>query len=374
MDFTDSPEIAEFRRGLRAWLANNLADHLHAPGGDEVEQMLRWQRALAEAGYVAVSFPAAYGGHDLPPVLEAVVNQELATAGAPPPPPVGHIGHALLDHGSAELKERFLPGLLTCRESWCQGFSEPGAGSDLASVSTTGVVDEEAGTVRVTGQKIWTSGALWSRWCLLLLRTEPDKPRHKGLSMIVVEMTSPGIERRQITMSTGGQEFAEVFFDGVEVPLDQMVGPRGGGWAAAMSMLSFERGPADMGFSSRIGRDLAEAERRIREGEVAVDAPARRRFAELRAMVTVLNWHVDRSLANRGTPQAPDASVDKLFTTRVEQAVYPAILDLTASSVVHGSDGVFDRYLYSRAQSIYGGTQQVQRNVVAQRLLGLPRG
>lgn len=373
MDYTDSPEIVEFRRGLRSWLADNLADHLDPSHGTEVERMLAWQRALAQAGYVAVSFPAEYGGHGLAPVLEAVVNQELAAAGAPPPPPVGHIGHALLDHGSSDLRTRFLPGLLTCTEAWCQGFSEPGAGSDLASVSTAGVVDEPRGVVRVTGQKIWTSGAIWSRWCLLLLRTEPDRPRHRGLSMIVVDMKSPGIQRREITLSNGGTEFAEVFFDAVDVPLDQLVGERGSGWAVAMSMLSFERGPADMGFSSRIGRDLAEAQRRIAAGEVEVDGATRRRFAELEVLVTALGWHVDRSLANRGTPQAPDASIDKLFTTRVEQAVYPAILDLTTDSLLDVRDGVFDRYLYSRAQSIYGGTQQIQRNLVAQRLLRLPR-
>lgn len=372
MDFTDTPEVAEFRRGLRTWLGEHLCTLDRIPGHGDVEAMHAWYRALAGAGYVAVSFPREHGGRGLPPVLEAVVNQELAAAGAPPPPPIGHIGHALLDHGSAEVRSRFLPGLLGCTVSWCQGFSEPGAGSDLAGISTAGVID--GGVVRVTGQKIWTSGAMWSKWCLLLLRTEPDRPRHKGLSMLVVDMDSPGIERRPITLSNGSAEFAEVFFDDVEVPLTHLVGERGQGWAVAMSMLSYERGPADMGFSSRIARDLEHAIARIRTGEVPADATTRLRFTELEARVRVLSRHVDRSLANRGTPDALDASIDKLLTTRVEQDVYRAIADLSADTVVDVTAGDFDRYLYSRAQSIYGGTQQIQRTIVAQRLLGLPRG
>jgi alkylation response protein AidB-like acyl-CoA dehydrogenase len=150
-------------------------------------------------------------------------------ADAPPPPPVGHIAHALADFGSQELKSRFLPGLLSCAEPWCQGFSEPGAGSDLAGIATTAIATEPGGggTFRVNGRKIWTSGAMWSRWCLLLARTEPGEERHRGLSMLVADLESPGIERREITMSTGSREFAEVFFDDVDVPRATWWAPAG---------------------------------------------------------------------------------------------------------------------------------------------------
>ena len=377
MDYTDSDDVRQFRADLRAWLAENRDSVARdgQPAADSVAATLEWYRTLAAAGYVAVSLPAEYGGRGLPDIFEAVVNEELAIADAPPPPPIGHIAHALADYGSPELKSRFLPGLLSCTEPWCQGFSEPGAGSDLASITTSAITAEPPGAAfRVNGRKIWTSGAMWSRWCLLLVRTEPGQERHRGLSMLVVGLDSPGIERREITMSTGSREFAEVFFDDVEVPADNLVGVRGQGWAIAMSMLTYERGPADMGWVGRIGRVVARAHSEVRSGRITADEVMRRRLAADWVGLQVLQWHVQRSLASRQhRAPGPEGSLDKLLATRVEQQVYRTLSDLAGPAAVVDDVDQFGAYLFSRAQSIYGGTQQIQRTIVAQRLLGLPR-
>jgi alkylation response protein AidB-like acyl-CoA dehydrogenase len=215
---------------------------------------------------------------------------------------------------------------------------------------------------------------MWSRWCLLLARTEPGQERHRGLSMLVVGLDSPGIERREITMSTGSREFAEVLFDDVEVPADNLVGARGRGWAIAMSMLTYERGPADMGWVGRIGRVVARAHSEVRSGRITADEVMRRRLAADWVGLQVLQWHVRRSLASRQhRAPGPEGSLDKLLATRVEQQVYRTLSDLAGPAAVVDDVDQFGAYLFSRAQSIYGGTQQIQRTIVAQRLLGLPR-
>ena len=375
MDFADDPAAAAFRAQLRGWLADNLADYAHGTGyeSDEaVSRTQRWHRALAQAGYVAVSLPAEYGGRGLPDSYEALVNQELAAAKAPPPPPIGHIAHALADFGSPELKARLLPGMLGCTEVWCQGFSEPGAGSDLASLSTTATADGDRFVVN--GQKIWTSGAMWSRWCLLMARTEPDLPRHRGISMLVVDMQSPGVDRREIILASGSREFAEVFFDDVSVPAANLVGRRGQGWQIAMHMLAYERGPADMGWVGRLGQVIATAREAVGSGQLPASEAMRQRLAAAAVDVEVLQWHVARSLSQRGPDsRGENGSVDKLLTTRIEQNLYHVVSDLAGTSFVAGSPETFASYLWSRAQSISGGTQQIQRQIVAQRLLGLPR-
>jgi alkylation response protein AidB-like acyl-CoA dehydrogenase len=321
---------------------------------------------------VAVSLAADSGGRGLPDVYEAVVNEELAAAGAPAPPPIGHIAHAVADFADPALKARVLPGLLGCTQSWCQGFSEPGAGSDLAGLTTTAVAD--GAEFVVTGQKIWTSGAMWADRCLLLCRTEADRPRHRGLSMLVVDMGTPGITRRAITLANGGREFAEVFFDDVRVPAENLVGARGEGWRIAQHMLTYERGPADMGWTGRLGNVLAGAQEGVRDGRLPADEVLRRRLAAVAVDAQVLSWHVARSLTDRDAADpGSSGSIDKLLTTRVEQELYRVVDDLAGAALVVGDQQPFAEYLWSRAQSIYGGTQQIQRQIVAQRLLGLPR-
>lgn len=371
MDFRDDSELSAFRHRLRDWVSEYARRHDIDIDAADFVRMREWYRDLAAAGYVGVSLPEHHGGKGLSDAYEAVINQELAVAGAPPPPPIGHIAHAMSDFGSDELVARFVPRLLDCSEAWCQGFSEPGAGSDLAGISTVGVVD--GGSVRVSGQKIWTSGAMWSQWCLLLLRTELEAERHGRLTMLVVDMNSPGITRRQIALSTGSDEFAEVFFDNVEVPQSNIVGERGQGWDIAMHMLTYERGPADMGWTGRLARDLAIARQELDDKGLPADDGLRTRLARTAGHLRVLEWHVLRTLSNRASSTSSAGSLDKLLTTRVEQDLYHVLADLQGSSAVLGESEAFRAYLHSRAQSIYGGTQQIQRNIVAQRLVGLPR-
>jgi alkylation response protein AidB-like acyl-CoA dehydrogenase len=375
MDFTDPPDVALFRADLRRWLAREAPAYRGTTGFHSAQAVARtrqWYRALAAAGYVGVSLPAACDGRGLPDSYEAVVNEEIAAARAPAPPPVGHIAHAIADFAAEDLKRSLLPGLLCCTESWCQGFSEPEAGSDLASLRTSA---RRHGTdFVVNGQKIWTSGAMWARWCLVLARTEPDQSRHRGLSVLAVDLTSPGVQRREITLASGSSEFAEVFFDDVRVPAGQLVGKSGQGWLIAMHMLAYERGPADMGWVGRLGQALGAALDRVRDAGERADEPLRRRLARSAADVQVLQWHIARSLANRD-PAAPGSagSLDKLLATRVEQRLHHVLADLAGASFVL-DDEPFAAYLWARAQSVYGGTQQIQRQIVAERLLGLPRG
>jgi alkylation response protein AidB-like acyl-CoA dehydrogenase len=374
VDFSEPADVARFRAELRAWLAADGSARSGRIGFESDETLARtleWYQALARAGYAGLSLPIEYGGRGLPDAYEAVLNEELAAAQAPPPPPIGHIAHAIADFASHDLKRRVLPGLLDCTAPWCQGFSEPGAGSDLASLTTSARLDGDA--FFVNGQKIWTSGALWAHWCLLLVRTEPDAPKHRGLSMLVVEMASAGIDRRPITLANGSREFAEVFFDNVRVPRENLVGERGQGWRIAMHMLTYERGPADMGFVGRLGQVLGAALEAVRGGRSAADEQLRRRLISSMVDLQVLQWQVSRSLASRDAAPSASGSLDKLLTTRVEQRLHHVLLDLAGASFVL-EDQPFADYVWSRAQSVYGGTQQIQRRIVAERLLGLPRG
>jgi alkylation response protein AidB-like acyl-CoA dehydrogenase len=263
--------------------------------------------------------------------------------------------------------------MLACEVMWCQGFSEPGAGSDLAGIATRGVLGDD-GTWRITGHKIWTSEARWADWCLVLVRTDPDATRHRGLSAFLLPMSAPGIEVRDIVMSSGEREFAELFFD--ETPVDSMLGAPGQGWAIAMSLLAYERGPADVGWVARLGRTVHQIERwATAEPERGEDPRVRALVGEAHAELRVLQVHVQRSLAARitGGPPAEAGSIDKLLMTHADQRIRRILLDLSgAAAQLEMGDELRD-YFWSRAQSIFGGTQQIQRNIVAQRLLGLPR-
>lgn len=371
MDYNDTPEEARFRSSLRRWLLGHPEYNTVQP--DDFKGLLAWYRALAGAGYVGVSLPAEFGGRGLDDEYEGIVNEEIARAGSPPPPPIGHIAHALADFGSTQLKKRFLPGLLSCQEAWCQGFSEPGAGSDLAGITTRAAADRPDGSLLVSGHKIWTSGAMWSKWCLLLARTDLQSERHRGLSMMVIDMEAPGIDRREIVMSNGSREFAEVYLDGVEVPSANVVGRPGDGWAIAMGLLTYERGPADMGWVGRYKRALADASVWLERQLPEIASGNRERLAAAFVELNVMEWHVKRSLARRKiAPPGPESSVDKLLATRVEQGLYRTLLEVwETSGLVDAS--LFGSYMHSRAQSIYGGTQQIQRNIVAQRVLRMPR-
>jgi len=374
MDFRDTPEEGAFRGELRTWLAANIPNEPEpAQGAERAAFWHRWHRALYGAGWMGLSWPVEVGGRGLAPVYEAIFNDEIGAAGAPPAPHVGFLGRALLAFASDAQREQFLPPLLSGDEVWCQGFSEPDAGSDLASLSTRAVLDGDHWVVN--GQKVWTSDAAWAHKCLLLVRTEPDAAKHKGISTLVLDMDTPGVEVRPITMANRDTEFNEVFFDDVRVPADRLIGERGQGWALAMTTVSYERGPADVGFSSRYTRTVRELEATARD--VGVDGELRLDLARAHVQTEVLRLHVLRSLSKRldGSDPGPEGSIDKLLSTRTEQLLHHVAIDLHgAAALVGGPRDVLDAYLYSRGTSIAGGTSQIQRTIVAERLLGLPRG
>ena len=372
MDFHDSAEEAAFRGELRAWLADNIPD---PPGDSEAERVahaIDWHHRLAAGGWLGLSWPVDSGGRDLPPAYEAIFNEELGHAGAPAAPHVGFLGRAILLYGSPEQRQRWLPGLLSGDEQWCQGFSEPNAGSDLGSLSTRATLDD--GRWAINGQKVWTSDAQHADWCLLLVRTEPDEPKHRGISCVVVDMHQPGITVRPLRQITGDNEFNEVFFDDATAPEAHLIGRRGGGWQLAMTTLEYERGPADIGFISRFYRALGDLERRAAvAGDVALRARVARAFVHLEA----LRVQVLRSLSRRldGSTPGPEGSIDKLLMVRAEQNLHHVVIDSLGAEVFAGParQRELGEYLFSRSQSIAGGSQEIQHSIVAERLLGLPR-
>jgi alkylation response protein AidB-like acyl-CoA dehydrogenase len=378
----DEVAIDEFRAAFRQWLADHLPTEPAPPGGPERARYWGdWHKALYGGGWMGLSWPVEYGGRGLPPVFEAVFNDEIGRAGGPPAPHVGFLGRALLHFGSEEQKRRYLPGLLSGDEVWCQGFSEPGAGSDLAAIATRAEpveldppLDGESQGYLVNGQKVWTSDAAWADRCLLLARTGPPGERHRGLSALVVDMGAPGVEVRPITQVNGDTEFNEVFLTDVAVPGSRVIGEPGQGWAIAMTTVGYERGPADVGFSSRYARLLADVVAAARSRPVT----RREQLAIARAhvQVEVLRAHVWQSLRRRDadTPPGPEGSIDKLLGTRTEQLLHHVALDIDGGAPLRGdAPAVLSDYLYSRAGSIAGGTSEIQRGIVAERVLGMPR-
>jgi alkylation response protein AidB-like acyl-CoA dehydrogenase len=378
MDFRDSPDEAEFRARLRAWILENAPASLPVEEGARVRALNEWHRALYIAGLTALTFPVEYGGRGLPSVYDAILNDEIGAAGAPPPPAMAHLTNAIRLFGTEEQKQQHLPGMLSCEVHWCQGFSEPNAGSDLAGIRTRGaLVDTSSGPAyRVDGQKIWTSEAVWASWCMLLLRTEHDAPAHKGLSMLLLPMDTPGVDCREIVTAYGTSEFAEVFFDGALVPAANLLGAPGQGWAIAMQLLGYERGPADVGWVARLARTLTVLEEDVRAGRVTAGPVERRALAEAWVALRALQIHIQRTMSGRADGSTPgsEGSIDKLLVTEVEQLIGHVNLDLRgAAPIIQAGDDIA-AYFWSRAQSIFGGTRQIQRNIVAQRVLGLPRG
>jgi alkylation response protein AidB-like acyl-CoA dehydrogenase len=372
MDFRDDPEAARFRAELRRWLREHVP-RTPAPLGGEARARYwnDWHRSLHSGGWMGLSWPVEFGGRGLPQVYEAILNDEIGLAGAPPAPHVGFLGRALLHFGSDEQKRRELPPLLSGEVIWCQGFSEPGAGSDLSAIATRATADGSHWVV--DGQKVWTSDAAWAHRCLLLARTDPQAAPHEGISALVVDMADPGIEVRPIVQSNGDTEFNEVFLTAVRVPIHDVVGAPGQGWEIAMTTVGYERGPADVGFASRYVRTLGELVDRARRDTTTPDGEA---LARAHVAVQVLRAHVLRSLTARddGSPPGPEGSIDKLLSTRTEQLLHHVALDLVGADSLTGAEpGVLAEYLYSRAASVAGGTSQIQRDIVAQRVLGLPR-
>jgi alkylation response protein AidB-like acyl-CoA dehydrogenase len=375
LDFRDSPAEAEFRARFRAWLASNNPGLPASSTDDEYwARQADWHTALYDAGFFGLSWPARYGGHDLPPVFDVILDEELAAAGAPPRPSLGYLVHGISAHASDEIKDRFLPGLVSGRDRWCQGFSEPDAGSDLASLRTTATLDGDE--YIVDGHKIWTSYSDVADWCFLLARTDPDVPKHKGLTAFAISMHQPAIEQRPLRMINGvTTEFGQVLFDGARVPASNMIGRLGEGWRVAMTIVSHEREPGELGYVARYAKTVKELEHAVRADPASYRSDQHEAVAWAHVQTEMLRLHVSRRLSERldGIEHGPGGSVDKLLMTWAEQSVGSAALTVAgADAAVDGDNVALKTYLYSRAQSVMGGTSQIQKNIIATRMLGLP--
>jgi alkylation response protein AidB-like acyl-CoA dehydrogenase len=371
MDYRDSADELEFRHRLRKWLVENDPG-LPAASTDDAYWRLaaEWHRSLYQAGFFGMRWPSSVGGFDLPDSYELIVDEELAAAGAPPKPGDGYLIHALLTHGGEELKQRFVPGLISGQQRWCQGFSEPEAGSDLASLRTTAVLDGDEYVIR--GHKVWTSHSEDADWCLVLARTDPQAPKHKGISAFVMDMHQPAVQQRPLQLMNGvANEFGQLFIDGARVPVDNLVGAPGDGWAIAMTTLNSERDPRSLGFFARYRKlVLDQVAAMSRQGGHA-SRRERENLAWAFVQTEMLRVHVQRRMGERHDAALGVGSVDKLLMTWVEQAVGHAACDLARSGSFDGDGTWLSSYLYSRSQSVMGGTSEIQKNLIANRLLGL---
>jgi alkylation response protein AidB-like acyl-CoA dehydrogenase len=384
LSFTDEEQA--FASEVRDWLRDNV--ELPPPFSSVDEEVVwarKWQAKLASGRWVGVHWPAEYGGRSASAVQVAIFNMEYARSRAVQPVNrvgINLAGPTLLAHGTDEQRRRWLPRILTAEEIWCQLFSEPGAGSDLASLTTRAVPVDDGWLV--TGQKVWTSYARHARWGICLARTNVDAPRHRGISYLVVDMEAPGIDVRPLVQITGEAEFNEVFLDEVFVPHDQLVGEIDGGWAVANTTLAHERGTS-FPFKEQVVHEvflddlyeLAAGQGELDDPEVA-DALAQS-FVELRVL-RLHNWRTLSRLA-RGVEPGPESSWVKLAWTDMTQHLSDAALDvvrapapLWSGATANPGDGRWQRqWLWSKAASIAGGTSEVQRTIIGERLLGLPR-
>lgn len=385
VDPTDtSHDLQSFRDEVRAWLVDNVPTELASPGvAAGFAQHVAWERTLADAGYAAIHWPTEYGGRGAGPVEQAVFEEEYILAGGPTRVTVvgqNLMGPTLMAFGNDEQKSRWLPGILDATTIWSQGYSEPGAGSDLANVQTRGVVDGDH--ILVSGQKIWTSYGHHSDWIFALVRTDPSAGKHAGISFLAIDMTSPGIEARPITQLDGHQGFAEVFFDEVRVPADQVVGELGQGWEVAMTALQFER-DAPAAAPAIYDRDLRELADLVIARGLGDDQGAADRLGELAVAVEVYKQQAARTLARliAGEDIGFDSSITKLLWSHLERDLFETGLELLgpygeaagSDSPVADEQGWRSKYWYSRAATIYAGTTEIQRGIIARRILGLPK-
>ncbi len=368
----------EFRQQVRQWLAEHLPADLVDVGGPGREherfgERLAWERRLAGAGWTCLGWPASLGGRELPFSQQVIFHEEYALAGAPARVAVvgeGLLAPTLIAFGTDEQRERFLPGIKTAQELWCQGYSEPGAGSDLASVATRAQL--EGGEWVITGQKIWTSLAHVADWCFVLARTTPGSRRHDGLSYLLVPMRQPGVTVRPIEQLTGTSEFNEVFFDGARTARDLVVGEVGQGWRIAMATLGFERGVAMLGHQVRFQRELEGVIALAKENGSISDPILAEKLTRAWIGLRVLRVHIVRTLSQ----QAPghEASVAKLVWGRWHQQLGELAMEVIGSrSMLEPLDEWQRLYLFGRADTIYGGSDEIQRGIIAERVLGLPR-
>jgi alkylation response protein AidB-like acyl-CoA dehydrogenase len=368
------PEERRLRDEVRAFLAEHCPDPSELPHDldERMAYLRRWQARCYEAGFVGRAWPAEFGGGSRPNVEQIVIDQEMASAGAPERVAIvglDVLGPAILAFGTDDQRHRYVPPILSADELWSQGFSEPEAGSDLASLRTQAV--ESGDGYVLSGQKTWISWGQFSRWCGVLARTDPDAPRHKGISLLIVDVESPGVEMRPMEQITGHAEFCELFLDDVFVPKERLLGAPGQGWEIAMHVVAHERGtaalPRQVTLRTWLDRLVADA------SSVLADDAAQATLADALIEIEVLRHHATRTMSaflNGGTV-GPESSGVKLLMARAEQKLGLAALDVLGEA--NAGEFWHERYLYSRAASVYGGAQQIQRGIIADRVLSLPK-
>lgn len=389
MDLSLTEEQEQFRRQVRTWIGEHLeqtwSDALRDPRNGEhelIELRRNWQRTLYAGGYLGMHFPKEWGGRGASQVEEVILAEELARADAPEHVNflgLGLCAPALIHHGTEEQRRRFIPPMLAADEIWCQGFSEPGAGSDLAALRTRAEIDGDFFVLN--GQKCWTTYGPWADWIFVLARTDPED-RYGGISFLLVDLKTPGVEVRPLKQITGESEFGEVFFENARVPKANLVGEIGEGWRIAMTVLGYERGASTMANAAKLGNAIRCLARTCEEFGLQ-DADTRRKLGKLAIDWQVFYSNGCRTLAglDEGRAPGPESSIEKLYWSEFDQRIRDTALELL------GPGGQLNRYsrfarrdidwprdfLWSRAETIFSGSSEIQRNIIAKRVLGLPQ-
>ena len=398
MDFRFSAEDEAFRQELRAWLEKNRpaqrsgddghADFMHEGSKDDWQRRLQWHRKMHSGGWVGISWPKEYGGRGASLTQQLIYNEEMAEANTPQLVNglgIMLVGPTIIHWGTEEQKKRYVPKILSGEEIWCQGYSEPGSGSDVASLQTRAI--EEGDYFIVNGQKVWTSDAHHADWCILLVRTDPSAPKHKGISYVLVDMHSPGVTVRPLVQITGDANFNEVFFEDVKVPKKNLIGEKNQGWQVAITTLMFERSGIGGG-RDLLGqvRELADLARAVRSNGKSAwdDSSVRQKISGFAGEALALKYTGFRQLTRRlkGLPPGPEGSVLKLGTSELNLKMNKFAMELLGPyaqlefKALYAVDrGIWSyRMLASRALTIAGGTSEIQHNIIDERVLGLPKG
>ena len=388
MELQLTNEERAFRDEARTWLEEQLSGPFkdlrgRGASGDQdsyVEERIAWGKVMGAAGWNCIGWPKEFGGRGCSIKEEAIFNEEYVRANGPGN--VGHIGETLLGptlihFGTVEQQQRFLPPIIAGDEIWCQGYSEPGAGSDLANVQTkaTLVGDEWI----IEGQKIWTSGAQYSDWCFVMCRTDPDAPKHRGISYILVPMNQEGIEIRPIRQMGGSAEFAEVFYDGAKAHKDHVVGGINNGWKVGMGTLAFERGASTLGQQYLFQQEFEEVVEAAKTTGAAKDPVIRQRLADAWIGLKVMRVNALRMLEHQGADLNREALISKLYWSNWHRDLGKLAMDILGdeAELIEGAPYELTRmqkwYLFARADTIYAGSNQIQRNIIGERGLGLPK-
>lgn len=390
MDLRFTEEDERFRAEVAQWMGDNLAGEFACvkgrggPGDEHAmfEERRAWEKRLAAGGWTCVAWPKRYGGRELSLMQQVIFFEEYARAGGPGR--VGHIGETLLGptviaFGSEEQKRRFLPPIVSGDELWCQGYSEPNAGSDLANVQTRAVLDGDQW--RIDGQKVWTSLAQWSDWSFVVCRTDPDGASHKSLSYLLVPMRQPGVEIRPIVQITGDSEFSEVFFDDARTDAANVVGEVNGGWKVAMGTLAFERGASTLGQQLQFQNELDEILRVAEANGAAADPILRQRLADAWVGLRIMRFNTLRMLSNAidGNELSREGMITKLYWATWHRNLGKLAMDVLGADAEIAAGAPYELtrlqrlFLFTRSDTIYAGTNQIQRNIIGERALGLPR-